>query len=87
MSYPSHVVEWRPRDSSRCYIAGERDPAKHVEIIKAGRSTGTTSGEIEFIYFHCKSEGSSEETEEYTVISESPQNIWGPYLQPIYIHG
>ena len=58
-----------PRDHRYYYITSEGKVELGVQIVKAGRATGITTGKIEFVKFDVKLPDSSAVTSEYTVVS------------------
>jgi len=50
-------VLWSPRDSSHLSVAGWEKPIFGVAVAKAGRTTGTTIGSVEFRYAHVRFPG------------------------------
>ena len=58
-----------PQDNSQYNITQEGTLMKGIRVVKAGRSTGVTVGNVDFIKFDVKLPGSSTTTSEYTITS------------------
>lgn len=76
MNYITHSVlkdsvePWGPTDGTRIFVAGEAEIDFGMNVIKAGRSTGVTTGEISLIYAFAKLHDADRITYEYTVVAE-----------------
>ena len=78
ITYPvgEDVRRWYPRDGIRMFVAGSGEIRTGMRVVKAGRNSNATVGSVDFVYGHVQFENTPLETQEYTIVAESYENIF-----------
>jgi|SRR5271154_7120919 len=78
ITYPvgEDVRRWYPRDGVRMFVVGSGETRTGMRVVKAGRNSNATVGSVDFVYGHVQFEDTPLETQEYTIVAESYENLF-----------
>ena len=65
-----------PEGRCRMFVVGSGEIRTGMRVVKAGRNSNATVGSVAFVYGHVQFEDTPLETQEYTIIAESYENIF-----------
>jgi hypothetical protein len=78
ITYPvgKNVSRWYPRDGIRMFVVGSGEIRTGMRVVKAGRNSNATVGSVDFVHGHVQFEDTPLETQEYTIVAESYENVF-----------